>query len=747
MVVDERSEVSVSASATTSSGGANSALEVTHEQYVRHARQVANAPTPTRQRTDHRTASSNSKTAGRGGGGGGGSSCTTLRFKGMLGGRQPGENKKLDPSDSSAAELASVASESRSLISNSMTVGSLDTIKVSNKTDKVEESSPAVAQPKKEKKPWSKLKRIIGVKSSVASTEGASVSSVDGVALSFGNRQRSRTEDSAASYDNPFKVRGRRSRSSPDATSSASDHLSRLHQQMNDDSIRGRFDGIDTWHLGDVPLPPPPAAAGATTTDELPPWDRPWECTFTGKSIQWTPTEIVTNSIWASSGRDPPEIILDSFCPGPNGRWSVRILKQTDDSLVNLKPPAHSPPPPLQRARSPNSESESSSPIVALRRMFWGDPDPSGNDSPFNADGTSHSDNDDPMHDLATRCSIPIDIDDDTFIITTREHIHSLHDAASVSLVRGNFQDVLRILNALLKGLGSATDPDLRFTKGATLHNMGLLELWMGQPYNAVATLSKALDERLKQCPPKHPDIAVTLSRKAAACFAVGKYEEAIAALQKALEISPTDNRSRAKLLTSLGVVYHCQKDYGGALREFTRALEIQRQWLDVPVRRETTVYDAAVTLNNMGNVYLATSDYELAVTLIEEALMLATTIFRMDHDFVLSNLRSLAITKAQTGQYGNALLILQGCLRSQSSRFGVLSAESMETVGLSGYIHARNGDFDEALKCLLTVRKWQRVNLPENHTALLKSNICQKALEARTGKNVSGFGVTKVWI
>ena len=69
-----------------------------------------------------------------------------------------------------------------------------------------------------------------------------------------------------------------------------------------------------------------------------------------------------------------------------------------------------------------------------------------------------------------------------------------------------------------------------------------------------------------------------------------------------------------------------------------------------------------------------------------------------------------------------------------------------METVGLSGYIYARKGDFDDALKCVLTVRKWQKANLPENHTALLKAKICQKALEAKTGRN-SGFGVTKIWI
>lgn len=768
---DDISEVSIT----------SSSMEVTHEEYLRNTRKAKIDPnTPTMR--------SNTSNISRGSSSNNNNSGGVRRFKSILGGsRQPNSSAGKRQILPMSADLISVGSESRSLISNPMTVGSLDTIKASNRTGKAEQEQ------KKDKKPWNKLKRIIGVVKTSShhhsgTAAGSSASSVDGVAS--GNRQRSLTEESGQSNtsSNPFKIKGRRVRSSPDKKSSAANQQqqARQEQEMNDDTIRGRFDGIDALFLGDVQLRPPSTAADVSSTDEigpydeLPPWDRTWECTFTGKPVQSTPAEIVVRSVWASAGRDPPEIILDSFCPGPNGRWSVRVLKQTDDSLVKEKnkPSAERAEskgttssyswwgfdaallPPLQPARSHDSISDDGdaiSPIATLRNMLWGETNtPSNNpvarvntDDDGGGGGTSashHSDNDDPMHDVAARCSIPIDIDDDTFIITTREHIHALHDVASVSLVRGNFQDALRIFDAMLNGLGCMTDPDLRFTKGATLHNMGMLQLWMGQPESALPTFNKALDERLQQYPPKHPDIAVTLSRKSAACFALGKYEEAIAALKHALEILPLDHRSRAKLLNNLGVIYAFQKDSGGALREFTSALDIQRKWLDVPVRRETTVYDAAVTLSNMGKVHFETSDDELALNVYEEALLLLTTFFRKDHDFVLAMLRSLAIAKAQTGQYGNALLILQGCLRSQNSRFGVLSSASMETVGLSSYIHARNGDLEDALKCLLTVRKWQEANLDENHTALLKSKMCQKALEAKIGKN-RGFGMTKIWI
>jgi tetratricopeptide (TPR) repeat protein len=158
--------------------------------------------------------------------------------------------------------------------------------------------------------------------------------------------------------------------------------------------------------------------------------------------------------------------------------------------------------------------------------------------------------------------------------------------------------------------------------------------------------------------------------------------------------------------------------------------LEIQRHWLESPIRRETNVYDAAVLLGNMGKLYLEQPDYDLAYFVYEEALLLQTTVFRKDHDIVLASLTSLALAKAQNKQLQKALQILTGCLRSQNVRFGPNSVASIDTTGLMGYLYAREENYDEALKCLSKVKKWQSARLPVSHPALEATSKAIKKLE-----------------
>ena len=65
---------------------------------------------------------------------------------------------------------------------------------------------------------------------------------------------------------------------------------------------------------------------------------------------------------------------------------------------------------------------------------------------------------DDPILDLAAESSVPIDVDEDTFIVSTREHLDAIHAIAAVPLQAGRWEAALRILNKLLVGLaGSMT--------------------------------------------------------------------------------------------------------------------------------------------------------------------------------------------------------------------------------------------------------------------------------------------------
>lgn len=561
------------------------------------------------------------------------------------------------------------------------------------------------------------------------------------------------------------------------SNSNAMDAPARRRQNMVDDSIRGRFDGIDVLYLGGAQfvVPAVGAEAGSAGTDA--PWDAPFlHTTFTGHAPHWLPSRIVTEMMWSSSstGSDVPEILLDGIYPGADHRWSVRVeetpppppapknrLDARNGSSNNSNNSAHqlkratsgrwwtfeAPPPSLeQSAGSYDTSDDGSSPTISsprLRSLLWG-PDPAPADV---LDGSARSD-DNPMHQLAARCSIPIDIDDDSFLISTREHIQAIHDIVSLSLTRGEFDVAFRVLQTLLHSLEHVTDTDLRFVKGATLHNMGVLQLWNeAQHHMSVTTFQRAVDERSKHLPLNHPDIAVSLLRQANASFATGNIDETATALEKVLAMLPADHLVRAKVLNNLAVAYYFQRDRNSALNAFASALEIQKKWLAAgTVRRETTVYDATVTLCNMGKVYMEQSDFDLSFNLYEEALLLLTTIFRKDHDMVLTCLASLAMAKACKGEPQNAIPILQGCLRSQNSRFGVLSPASMETAGLSSCLYARVGDYDNAVKSLLVVRKWQKANLADRHPALIKSKEIIKALEAKLGRNKDAFG-TKVWV
>jgi tetratricopeptide (TPR) repeat protein len=96
--------------------------------------------------------------------------------------------------------------------------------------------------------------------------------------------------------------------------------------------------------------------------------------------------------------------------------------------------------------------------------------------------------------------------------------------------------------------------------------------------------------------------------------------------MTKALDISPTEDASRAKILNNIGVIHYQLAEYDKSLQAFISALEIQRQWLDSPIRRQPIVYDASVTMCNMGKLYIKQGQYKLSYNVFEEAFVVSTS-------------------------------------------------------------------------------------------------------------------------
>jgi len=106
--------------------------------------------------------------------------------------------------------------------------------------------------------------------------------------------------------------------------------------------------------------------------------------------------------------------------------------------------------------------------------------------------------------------------------------------------------------------------------------------------------------------------------------FALEKYNDAIHVLEKSLTVVCNENASRAKILNNLGVVHYQRQDNMQAMAAFAAALEIQRVWLDNRVRRNSIIFDASVTMGNMGKLYLEQDNYHLSFFVNEEALLVS---------------------------------------------------------------------------------------------------------------------------
>ena len=109
--------------------------------------------------------------------------------------------------------------------------------------------------------------------------------------------------------------------------------------------------------------------------------------------------------------------------------------------------------------------------------------------------------------------------------------------------------------------------------------------------------------------------------------FALEKWNDALHVLEKSLTIICNENASRAKILNNIGVVHYQRQDMMQAIAAFAGALEIQRVWLDSRVRRNSIIFDASITMGNLGKVYLEQENYHLSFFVNEEALLVSDVV------------------------------------------------------------------------------------------------------------------------
>lgn len=493
-----------------------------------------------------------------------------------------------------SSELISVAN---------LTVTSHETVRVSNRTEKDKNQKSAVTQ--LPMKGWGMIKKKLKGKKPDKSAE------------SMGSN--SPVADGGVGAK---KVPLLRRRVLRDLSLRDRSKISVLRRMKMDDAMRGRMDGMDVLSLG-------PARLASNRRSKV--LD---DCDSYVESMNslLTPSKMVSDMILKSAGRDTPEMVLEGFVPGGDDRWRVSMeepLVFPQEPVVMISPaPAETTAvdcgssiscPALVASECGSALTCGDDDITTLMGSMWGAEKP----PPTHVSAIPEPADDD-IFQMASACNVPIDVDEEAFMVETSQHLRSVHDIASIYLRRQDYEGALTIFFKILKGLKLKHEEKPHFVIGSTLHNIGVIQMWQGRFSEALDTLDQAVTVRVDVLPSKHPDIAVSLVRKAFCEFALDRLPDSIESFEKALTLCPAKNATRAKILNNIGVVRYQSNHFIQALQAFAGALEIQRQWLEGPVRRESIIFDATTTLQNMGKFYVTKCDFGTGLDVFEEAMVVS---------------------------------------------------------------------------------------------------------------------------
>lgn len=309
-------------------------------------------------------------------------------------------NVSLSSDRATADSVNDVESVAASTVAGNTLASTDETIIMSNKTAVI--MKPFYEQTKgrnssnnttdSKKNPWRKLKKMIHAKRD----------DLEDPPFPSG-RSRSLSHPSVRSdFDDAYPMRKRvESDQQVRKTKSSKQQTPNMAQEL-DDAIRGRFDGMDILSLGSA------RRVSIQRSPDL----------LTRNAPMLTAQDMVADMLRMSAGRHPPELILEGFIA--NDRWLVRIESMASPDGV----------PQLQS--TDDESSMDGSPKLSgpkLLASIWGrdrTPPPS-HAQPEDVDQ-------DDVFQLAASCSVPIDIDEETFIIDTPAHCQAVHDIAAVPL-------------------------------------------------------------------------------------------------------------------------------------------------------------------------------------------------------------------------------------------------------------------------------------------------------------------------
>jgi CHAT domain-containing protein/Tfp pilus assembly protein PilF len=246
--------------------------------------------------------------------------------------------------------------------------------------------------------------------------------------------------------------------------------------------------------------------------------------------------------------------------------------------------------------------------------------------------------------------------------------------------------DLFQSANDLYRPLG-----DGKFI-ALTYNQIGRCYEELGDFKRAETTLRQALDAWLRR--PLEGGRVVTLENLAQVHAFQGEVAEAVRFYRNAVELGGQlgDEESQAKNLTNLGWIYRSVGDMEQALAALRQALAAGTRISD---------RQRAATLNEMGNVYLAEDEPQLALPKFEQAWRLDS--HGADLETQADTLSGLGVSYRRLAEFGKALAVYTQA-REMFHTVGNRRAEANEWINMgSAYIHMQQPEraaacYDKAL-------------------------------------------------
>jgi CHAT domain-containing protein/Tfp pilus assembly protein PilF len=188
---------------------------------------------------------------------------------------------------------------------------------------------------------------------------------------------------------------------------------------------------------------------------------------------------------------------------------------------------------------------------------------------------------------------------------------------------------------------------------------------------------------------------ARTLMAEFVLLFRAGKYDDALANAERALEIRKKilgeDDYNVASSLNRLAICYSVKADYAKVEPLYRRALAIFGKVLDPDNGKFGDVY------NNLGALYYTTGDYEKAETFFRRGLVTREKAFGPEHTDVAASLNNLAGTFLDRDLYDQAEPLYRRAIEIREKTAGPEDQMLVYPLSNLADCYSLKGDFEKA--------------------------------------------------